>query len=134
MRKNDLEAAPAPCRSRWSCTGPVHLQDGIRTRGPLGTGLLLTTSLQSAWHCLQPCGMMLQCQEIVLRSWFHQEDVQQHSFKKQKYTQKKRPKNRHKPQEQSAHCHRNRFNVMAARQLCPVGWCPSGNLGKIIRF
>lgn len=42
MRKNDLEAAPGPCRSHWSCTGPVHLQDGIRTQGPLGTGLLLT--------------------------------------------------------------------------------------------
>lgn len=50
MRKKHPEAAPAPCRSHWSCTGPVHPRDGIRTQGPLGTRLLLLASLQRAWR------------------------------------------------------------------------------------
>lgn len=73
MRKNNLEAAPGPCRSHWSCTGPVHLQDGTGTQGPLATGLLSRHPCRVPGTARSPY-RMLQCQEIVLRSWLHQEE------------------------------------------------------------
>lgn len=74
MRKNDLEAAPAPCRSHWSCPGPVHLWRVSGLRDPWEQGCFSRHPCRVPGTACSLYGMMLQRQETVLGSCLHQEE------------------------------------------------------------